>query len=57
MKRKFNIAVTVLAILFPFVGAWWWALLGMSEDVGTAWAGTSIGLPFVAGACWLGLYD
>ena len=44
----------VVAALLTIAAFWWWALFGMSQDVGLAWTVTvfilGIGCPVAAGA-------
>lgn len=38
MIRFTAIALTILAIACTLGSVWWWALFGMSAEVGQAWA-------------------
>lgn len=47
--RKIFIAMAAVGAVFGLVALWWWALVGMSEQVGQAAVFTSIALMFVGG--------
>jgi hypothetical protein len=51
LTRLDHAAITLLSVsvLMSIFGLWYWALHGMSEDVGLALAGTVIILIFLAG--------
>ena len=55
--KALHILLAVCILLIPLLligGIWWWALFGMSEEIGTAW-GVTITVVIVALVVSLGL--
>lgn len=42
-----GIIMMVFGAISGLAAIWWWALHGMSSEVGVAWTATSVGLVFV----------
>ncbi len=41
---KITLGIGTAGFLFGFVGMWWWAIFGMSPNIGEAVIGTSVAL-------------
>lgn len=51
MKMKLSTFALLLSLAIGLGALWWWALFGMSEEVGAAWGYTWFTL-FVTTAFW-----
>lgn len=50
---RLAIALAVVTALIGIGGLWWWALLGMTPEVGTALLGTTVMAALGAVCAWL----
>jgi hypothetical protein len=43
-QEKIGVTITIIGVIFIVLSIWWWAILGMKEDVGVAVIVTSAAL-------------